>query len=75
VSVREKIGVHVRENRTYDTIVRCEENWDSKGVHTWVAIYVREGLVTEVIPWILALPERVALTSLSTELGDVKMCL
>jgi hypothetical protein len=31
--------------------------------------------VTEVIPWIRAFPERVALVTLSTELGDVKTCL
>ena len=31
--------------------------------------------VVRVIPWIRALPERVALGSLSTELGDVKIYL
>ena len=31
--------------------------------------------MTDVMPWIRALQERVALTTLSTELGDVKMCL
>jgi hypothetical protein len=31
--------------------------------------------VTDVIPWIRALPERVALVMLSTELGEVKTCL
>lgn len=34
-----------------------------------------EGAVTCVIPWIRALPDRVAFGSLSTELGDVKICL
>lgn len=31
--------------------------------------------VTDDMPWIRALQERVALTTLSTELGDVKTCL
>lgn len=34
-----------------------------------------EAGVTRVMPCMRALPERVALTSLSTELGEVKMCL
>lgn len=34
-----------------------------------------EGSVTRVIPWMRALPDRVALGSFSTELGDVNMCL
>jgi hypothetical protein len=34
-----------------------------------------EAGVTWVIPWIRALPDRVALAALSTELGDVKTCL
>lgn len=40
-----------------------------------MAIYVREPLVADFIPWRYALPERVALGSLSTELGDVNTCL
>jgi hypothetical protein len=39
---------------------------------TWVAMYVIKACVTQVIPWIRALPEHVALAALSTELGDVK---
>jgi hypothetical protein len=42
---------------------------------TWVAIYAIEAGVTQVIPWIRALPERVALATFSTELGDVNTCL
>jgi len=42
---------------------------------TWVATYAIDGIVTCVIPWIRALPDRVALGSFSTELGEVKMCL
>jgi hypothetical protein len=43
--------------------------------HTWVAIYAIDAGVTRVIPWIRALPDRVALVSFSTELGDVNTCL
>jgi len=38
-------------------------------------MYVIDADVTEVIPWIRALPDRVALVALSTELGEVNMCL
>jgi hypothetical protein len=31
--------------------------------------------VTHVMPWIRALPDLVAFTSFSTELGEVKICL
>jgi hypothetical protein len=34
-----------------------------------------EAIVTVVMPWMRALPDCVALTSFSTELGDVKICL
>jgi hypothetical protein len=34
-----------------------------------------EGRVTCVIPWMRAFPDRVALGSLLTELGDVNICL
>lgn len=34
-----------------------------------------EAGVTRVMPWMRALPERVAFASLSTELGDVNICL
>jgi hypothetical protein len=34
-----------------------------------------EAMVTCFIPWMRALPDRVALGSFSTELGDVKICL
>ena len=42
---------------------------------TCVATYAREAVVTRVIPCIRALPDLVAFTSFSTELGEVKMCL
>lgn len=45
------------------------------GALTWVAMYAIDAGVTEVMPWIRALPDRVALATLSTELGDVKTCL
>ena len=38
-------------------------------------MYAIEADVTWVIPWMHALPDLVALGSLSTELGDVNMCL
>ena len=41
----------------------------------WVAMYAMEDVVTEVMPWMQALPDRVALTSFSTELGEVNTCL
>lgn len=34
-----------------------------------------EAVVTEVMPWMRALPDRVALTSFSAELGEVNTCL
>ena len=40
-----------------------------------MAAYATEAGVTRVMPWIRAFPERVAFASLSTELGEVKMCL
>ena len=40
-----------------------------------MATYAIEGMVTRVIPCMRALPARVAVGSLSTELGDVNMCL
>ena len=43
--------------------------------HTWVAMYAIEAGVTCVMPCIRAFPDRVALLTLSTELGDVKICL
>jgi hypothetical protein len=43
--------------------------------HTWVAIYAIDALVVHFIPWMRAFPERVALGSLSTELGELKICL
>jgi len=38
-------------------------------------MYAREAVVMRVIPCSRALPDLVALTSFSTELGEVKMCL
>jgi hypothetical protein len=39
-------------------------------------MYAKDPLVMQLIPWMRALPERVALgSSSSTELGDVKTCL
>jgi hypothetical protein len=38
-------------------------------------MYAIDADVTEVIPWIRALPDRVALATLSTELGEVKIYL
>ena len=38
-------------------------------------MYAMDAAVTFVIPCRQALPEQVALASLSTELGDVKTCL
>ena len=43
--------------------------------NTCVAMYAIEALVTPVMPCMRAFPDLVALVSLSTELGDVKMCL
>jgi hypothetical protein len=43
--------------------------------HTWVATYASDGMVTFFIPWIRAFPDLVARGSLSTELGDVNICL
>lgn len=34
-----------------------------------------EAVVTAVMPWMRALPDRVALISFSTELGEVNICL
>jgi hypothetical protein len=34
-----------------------------------------EAVVTRVMPWMRALPDRVALASFSTELGEVNICL
>jgi hypothetical protein len=38
-------------------------------------MYAIEADVTCVIPWMRAFPDRVALEPVSTELGDVKICL
>ena len=38
-------------------------------------MYAKEAIVTQVIPCMRALPDLVALTSFSTELGDVNICL
>lgn len=38
-------------------------------------MYAIEPRVAHNMPWIRALPDRVALGSASTELGDVKICL
>ena len=43
--------------------------------YTWVAMYAIEARLVHVIPWMRALPDLVALGSLSTELGDVNTCL
>jgi hypothetical protein len=43
--------------------------------YTWVAMYAIEAWLVRVILWMRALPECVALGSLSTELGDVNTCL
>ena len=40
-----------------------------------MAAYATEAGVTRVIPWMREFHERVAFASLSTELGEVKMCL
>ena len=45
------------------------------GKHTCVATYAKEAVVTRVIPCMRAFPDLVALTSFSTELGEVKICL
>lgn len=42
-------------------------------MRTWVATYEIDARVTCVMPCIRALPDLVAFTTLSTELGDVKM--
>jgi hypothetical protein len=54
-------------------IVRVEI-WYREGC-TCVATYAIEAVVTDFMPWIRALPDRVAFGSFSTELGDVKICL
>jgi hypothetical protein len=38
-------------------------------------MYAIDESVMQVIPWIRAFPERVALGSFSTELGEVNICL
>ena len=51
-------------------------NWQSINIRrTWVATYAKEAVVTWVIPCMRALPDLVALTSFSTELGEVNICL
>lgn len=45
------------------------------GGRTRVVMYTIEGIVTAVIPWSCAFPERVALFCPSTELGLVNICL
>jgi len=42
---------------------------------TCIAMYAREAVVMRVIPYSQALSDLVALTSFSTKLGEVKMCL
>lgn len=42
---------------------------------TCVAAYTMDAHVTLVIPWIRAFPDLVAFASLSTELGEVNICL
>ncbi len=42
---------------------------------TCVAAYAIDAVVTLVIPWMRAFPDLVAFVSLSTELGEVKICL
>jgi len=44
-------------------------------LRTWVVIYAIDAEVTCIIPWIRAFPDRVALFTLSTELGEVNTCL
>lgn len=64
----------MRANRTWDISKQvCAEQ--GRGQNTWVATYASDGMVTDVMPCIRAFPERVAFGSLSTELGEVKMCL
>lgn len=53
----------------------CENIRGGNSKDTWVATYAIEPGVAEVIPWMRAFPDRVALGSLSTELGDVNICL
>ena len=73
MSVREKTAEELRAKRAY----KGEDNeikfWHN--VLTWVAMYAIDAGVTKVIPWIRALPDRVALGILSTELGEVNMYL
>lgn len=79
VSVLEKIVDELRENRTYKAhmmLLLLFRRQYLRRWRTWVAIYAREAVVTEVIPWIRALLDLVAFaTSPSTELGEVKTCL
>jgi hypothetical protein len=78
VSVLENTGDDDSPNRTYiRTAHESPKNMEKQNdhLHTWVATYAIEGRVTCVIPWMRALPDRVALGSFSTELGDVKICL
>jgi hypothetical protein len=73
-SVLEKTGDELREKRTYHRRGLAKCNRIKRG-HTCVAMYAIDESVMEVIPWIRAFPERVALGSFSTELGEVNMCL
>ena len=44
-------------------------------VLTCIAVYAIEALVTQVMPCICTFPDRVALQSFLTELGEVNICL
>lgn len=78
LSVRENILAELSAKRT------CHHDYDAKSAEmlvvnaslTWVAMYANDPVVTEVMPWMCAFPDLVALGSLwSTELGDVNTCL
>jgi hypothetical protein len=73
MSVRENTDDELNENLTWQDN-QCEE-YVIKYQHTCMAIYARDPLVTNFMPWRYAFLERVAFGSLSTELGDVKTCL
>jgi hypothetical protein len=74
-SVLEKTGDELRAKRTYRRRRLAKCNGIKREPDTCVAMYAIDESVMQVIPWIRAFPERVALGSFSTELGEVNICL
>lgn len=77
VSFRLKTLDEDSANRAYhgELILKKDSTGRRSNTYTCVAAYAMEPLVTPVMPCIRAFPDLVALASLSTELGEVNMCL